>query len=61
MELQNLEAEGFLKHGTWRVVLTGLLPAPNEGELVLAKVLVERGFSLPPNDFFVEILTKYHL
>ncbi|KAK1681282.1 hypothetical protein QYE76_042130 [Lolium multiflorum] len=35
--------------------------APEVGEWVVTKALVERGFSLPPSDFFLEILKAYEL
>jgi hypothetical protein len=56
-----MESEGFLKPKTCQVFLGAPIPAPEDGELVLTKALVERGFSLPPSDFFLEILTKYGL
>jgi hypothetical protein len=60
-ELRNLEAEGFLQPRSWRTVLGALIPAPEAGEWVLTKALVERGFSLSPSDFFMEILKAYNL
>ncbi|KAK1660664.1 hypothetical protein QYE76_048823 [Lolium multiflorum] len=60
-ELRSFEAEGFLKPGSWRVVPGALCPAPEAGERVLTRALVERGFSLPPSDFFSEILESYKL
>ncbi|KAK1601285.1 hypothetical protein QYE76_018130 [Lolium multiflorum] len=60
-ELYNLEAEGFLKPGSWRTTPGALTPAPEAGEWVVTKALVERGFSLPPSDFFLEILKAYEL
>jgi hypothetical protein len=60
-ELRNLEAEGFLKPGSWRTITGALCPAPEAGEWVVTKALVERGFSLPPSDFFSEILKAYEL
>ncbi|KAK1617678.1 hypothetical protein QYE76_023195 [Lolium multiflorum] len=60
-ELRNLEAEGFLRPGSWRTVPGSLTPAPEAGEWVVTKVLVERGFSLPPSNFFSEILKAYEL
>jgi hypothetical protein len=60
-ELRNLEAEGFLRPGSWRTVPGSLTPAPEAGEWVVTKALVERGFSLPPSDFFSEILKAYEL
>ncbi|KAK1631577.1 hypothetical protein QYE76_005892 [Lolium multiflorum] len=60
-ELQNLEGEGFLQPGSWRTTPNALAPAPQENEMVLTKALVERGFSFPPSDFFLEILKAYGL
>ncbi|KAK1649446.1 hypothetical protein QYE76_067251 [Lolium multiflorum] len=60
-ELRNLEAEGFLKPGSWRTIPGALFPAPEAGVWVVTKALVERGFSLPPSDFFSEILKAYEL
>ncbi|KAK1608550.1 hypothetical protein QYE76_032223 [Lolium multiflorum] len=59
--LRNLEAEGFLKPGSWRTIPGALTPAPEAGEWVVTKALVERGFSLPPSNFFLEILKAYEL
>ena len=61
MELKNLESEGFLQPGSWRSVPDELAPAPKDNEMVLTKALVERGFSFPPSDFFLEILKTYGL
>ncbi|KAK1686720.1 hypothetical protein QYE76_047568 [Lolium multiflorum] len=61
MELKNLEAEGFLRPGSWRTVPGSLTPAPQDGEMVVTKALVERGFSFLPSDFFSEILKVYGL
>ncbi|KAK1653909.1 hypothetical protein QYE76_071714 [Lolium multiflorum] len=61
LELQNLEAGGFLRPGSWRTVPGSPAPAPLVGEMVLTKALVERGFSVPPSDFFSEILKVYGL
>ncbi|KAK1691789.1 hypothetical protein QYE76_008486 [Lolium multiflorum] len=58
-ELKNLEAEGFLLPGSWRTIPGSLAPAPQDGEMVVTKALVERGFSFPPSDFFSEILKAY--
>ncbi|KAK1648634.1 hypothetical protein QYE76_066439 [Lolium multiflorum] len=60
-ELRNLEAEGFPKPGSWRMVSGSLTPAHEAGEWVVTKALIERGFSLPPSDFFTEILKAYQL
>ncbi|KAK1617747.1 hypothetical protein QYE76_023264 [Lolium multiflorum] len=61
IELQNLEGEGFLQPGSWRATPSALAPAPQDNEMVLTKALVERGFSFPPSDFFLEILKAYGL
>ncbi|KAK1687209.1 hypothetical protein QYE76_048057 [Lolium multiflorum] len=47
--------------GSWRVVPGALSPALEAREWVLTRALVERGFSLPPSDFFSEILEAYKL
>ncbi|KAK1696244.1 hypothetical protein QYE76_012941 [Lolium multiflorum] len=60
-ELRNLEAEGFLKPGSWRTIPGSLTPAPEAGEMVVTNALVERGFSFPPSDFFSETLKAYGL
>ncbi|KAK1648685.1 hypothetical protein QYE76_066490 [Lolium multiflorum] len=60
-ELRNLEAEGFLRPGSWHAVPGSLTPAPEAGEWVVTKALVERGFSLPPSDFISENLKAYEL
>jgi hypothetical protein len=60
-ELRSFEAEGFLQPGSWRVVPGALVPAPEAGEWVLTRALVECGFSLPSSDFFLEILEVYNL
>ncbi|KAK1619169.1 hypothetical protein QYE76_024686 [Lolium multiflorum] len=60
-ELRNLEAEGFIKPGSWRTISGEQNPAPEAGEWVVTKALVERGFSFPPSDFFSEILKAYEL
>ncbi|KAK1664419.1 hypothetical protein QYE76_052578 [Lolium multiflorum] len=61
IELRNLEAEGFIKPGSWRRVSGELNPAPEAGEWVVTKALIERGFSFPPSDFFSEIPKTYEL
>ncbi|KAK1618285.1 hypothetical protein QYE76_023802 [Lolium multiflorum] len=60
-ELRNIEAEGFIRPGSWRTVPGSLTPAPEAGEWVVTKALIERGFSFPPSDFFSEILKAYEL
>nr|XP_051229870.1 uncharacterized protein LOC127347749 [Lolium perenne] len=48
MEPKNLEAEGFLLPGSWRTVPGSLAPAPQDGEMVVTKALVEREVEVPP-------------
>jgi hypothetical protein len=60
-ELSNLEVEVFIKPGSWRTLPGAPTPAPEDGEMVVTKALVERGFSFPPSDFFSEILKTYGL
>ncbi|KAK1608114.1 hypothetical protein QYE76_031787 [Lolium multiflorum] len=57
----NLEAKGFLQPGSWRSTPGAFALAPEAGEWVVTKALIERGFSLPPSDFFTEILQAYQL
>ena len=60
-DLLDLQNEGFLKADSWRFVPKEPVPAPKEGERVITKALVERGFSFPPSDFFIELLKHYGL
>ncbi|KAK1666404.1 hypothetical protein QYE76_054563 [Lolium multiflorum] len=60
-ELRSLVAEGFLLPGSWRVVPGARSLTLEAGEWVLTRALVEHGFSLPPSDFFLEILGAYKL
>jgi hypothetical protein len=60
-ELRSLEAETFMRPRSWRVVPGAPSPVPKAGEWVMTKALVERGFSLPPSNFFSEILEAYKL
>ncbi|KAK1651552.1 hypothetical protein QYE76_069357 [Lolium multiflorum] len=53
--------EKGLQPGSWRATPGALSPAPQDNEMVLTKALVERGFSFPPSDFFLEILKAYGL
>jgi hypothetical protein len=52
-DLQNLQDEGFLKAGSWRIVEKEERPNLQDGERVMIKAHVERGISLPPSEFFV--------
>ncbi|KAK1670621.1 hypothetical protein QYE76_058780 [Lolium multiflorum] len=61
IELRNLKVEGFLKPSSWRTIPGSLTPAPEAGEMVVTKALVEPDFSFPPTDFFSKILKAYGL
>ncbi|KAK1697508.1 hypothetical protein QYE76_014205 [Lolium multiflorum] len=58
--VKNLEAEGFLQPGRWRSVPNALAPARRTTRWC-DESTVERGFSFPPSDFFMEILKVYGL
>lgn len=60
-DLKDLESEGFIKAGSWRVITGAPIPAPDDDERVVTKALIERGFSFPPSDFFVKLLKEYRL
>jgi hypothetical protein len=59
--LKMLEEKGFLKEGSWRFVKGKIVPAPRPNERVMIKAWVEQGLSLPPSDFFWEMLETYGL
>jgi hypothetical protein len=63
-DLSDLEKEGILypkAESCWRVVPGELHPNPQDGERVITKALMERGFSFPPSDFLMEVLSHYGL
>jgi hypothetical protein len=45
----------------WRVDLGAAMPAPSDGEIVMLKSHIDRGFSLPPSYFLKGILWLYRL
>jgi hypothetical protein len=51
-DLRNLQAEGSLEGGSWRVEEPEALTNPQDGERIMIKTHVEHGFSLPPSEFF---------
>ena len=51
-DLEELEEEGLIARGSWRVPEGELVPRLREGECVLLVTHVDRGFSMPPHPFF---------
>ncbi|KAM0913770.1 hypothetical protein ACQ4PT_011943 [Festuca glaucescens] len=60
-KLKALQEEGFIAPGSCRFNKDSLTPTPEVNERVLTKAWVERGLSLPPSDFFLEVLNTYGL
>jgi len=59
-DMQDLQAEGYIKEElAWRFVADEPFPAPAEGERVITKALIDRGFSFPPSEFFTEVLDTF--
>ena len=56
-----LTEEGFLKPDLMKFTEGQSVPAPPEGYTVLCHAWVERGFSLPPSKFFLDVLELYKL
>ena len=57
-----MEKEGLIaprKESFWRVNPRETRPEPESTEIVMMKSHVERGLSLPPSDFFSEVMTFY--
>ena len=61
-DLSDLIAEGYIKDSqSPRFVPNEEFPAPKEGERVVTKTLLERGFSFPPSKFFADFLKTFNL
>jgi hypothetical protein len=45
----------------WRTDFKALVPAPNSTEIVMLKSHMERGLSMPPSSFFMNLLKFYGL
>src|SRR4051812_5135483 len=58
-ELQVMEDEGYLITGAWWSADGDTAPGLRDGERVLFGMHVDRGHSLPPLDFFIEVLQYY--
>jgi hypothetical protein len=62
--LSSLELEGRIaakEISRWRVDPGAAMPAPSDGEIVMLKSHIDRGFSLPPSYFLKGILRHYRL
>ena len=53
--------EGFLKQDLMTFTEGQATPAPPKGYTVLCRAWVERGLSLPPSKFFLDVLELYKL
>jgi hypothetical protein len=60
-ELKTFEKEGLVATGSWRFTKDSITPAPEADERVFTKAWVERDLSLPPSEFFLELLNTYGL
>ena len=59
--LKLLLDEGFLQNDLMKFTEGNVTPAPPEGYAVMCRAWVERGFSLPPSKFFLDVLELYKL
>jgi hypothetical protein len=62
--LSSLELEGRIvakEVSRWRVDPGAAMPAPSDGEIVMLKSHIDRGFSLPPSYFLKGVLRHYSL
>jgi hypothetical protein len=62
--LSSLEQEGRIaakEISRWRVDPGAAMPAPSDGEIVMLKSRIDRGFSLPPSYFLKGVLRHYRL
>ena len=60
--MRAMEKEGLIApraESFWRVNPKETRPDPEPIEIVMMKSHVERGLSLPPSDFFSEVMTFY--
>src|SRR3954468_16812671 len=51
--------EGFLKRDLFNYTLDEATPVPPSGLLVLCRAWMDRGLSLPPSKFFLDVLNLY--
>jgi hypothetical protein len=60
-EPKSLQEEGVIAPGSYRFTKNSSTPILEVNERVFTKAWVERGISLPPRDFFLEVLNTYGL
>src|SRR6266480_1561257 len=60
-DLTQLKGEGFLRQENIIVPLGATTPAPPEGYVLMCKAWIDRGLSLPPSGFFLDILNNLKL
>jgi hypothetical protein len=63
-DVQIMEGEGTVApqaESRWRTDFKAPLPLPNPSEIVMLKFHVERGLSMPPSLFFMNLLKYYGL
>jgi hypothetical protein len=62
--LSSLESEGWItakEISRWRVNPGAAMLAPSDGEIIMLKSHIDRGFSLPPSNFLKGVLQHYRL
>src|SRR6266480_7831272 len=60
-DLTQLTGEGFLRQENIIVPLGATAPTPPEGYVLMCKAWIDRGLSLPPSEFFLDVLKNFHL
>jgi hypothetical protein len=58
-EMKALQEEGSIAPGSYRFTKDSSTPTPEVNERVFTKSWEEQGLSLPPSEFFVEVLNTY--
>ena len=60
-DLTLLKNEGFLREEDIIVPLGATAPSPPEGYIVMCKAWIDRGLTLPPSAFFLDVLKNFRL
>jgi GMP synthase-like glutamine amidotransferase len=60
-KLKAFQKEGLIALGSYMFTKDSSTPVPETNERVLTKAWVERGLSLPPLEFYLEVLSTYGL
>ena len=61
-DMEDLQVEGYIKAElNWRFVPNEPVPNPQGNERVVTKAVLERGFSFPPSEFFIEVLEHFNV